>query len=146
MLAKNIALAKAQEISERMRQEGRLTESVPGLGVNYTDKAVVPPQVSQVPQEELTTTTTSASHRDVNVTTTTSATHRDVHVTVPVNVTTTTSAIPVVTAQIKAPSLADIFSGYVESAFRQMITEEFYKQRTNESVIIRPSSIRKALP
>ena len=68
MLAKNIALAKAQEINERLRQEGRLTESVPGLGVNYTDKAVVPPQVSQVPQEELTTTTTSASHRDVNVT------------------------------------------------------------------------------
>ena len=90
MLAKNIALAKAQEINERMRQEGRLTESVPGLGVNYTDKAVVPPQV---PQEELTTTTTSASHRDVNVTTTTSATHRDVHVSVPVNVTTTTSAM-----------------------------------------------------
>ena len=65
MLAKNIALVKMQEINERMRQEGRLTESRPGLGVNYTDKAVVPPQV---PQEELTTTTTSASHRDVNVT------------------------------------------------------------------------------
>ena len=132
MLAKNIMLVKMQEINERVRQEGRPTESVPGLGVNHTDKAVVPPQVSQVPQEELTTTTTSASHRDVNVTTTTSATHRDVYVNVPVNVTTTTSAIPVGTAQIKAPPLADTiigrkFSEHPENAFKLDIIE-FYRQ------------------